>query len=209
MSRTFKAKVKAYSFKNLIEEIQNEADYFSDKRLQLIPLQRVIFLTETKIHKKNIPPLPHHVKVFYYRDYFSLYNLPKKPNPFRKLLNLEWKEIKVLFIDDETVKIKAREINQEFKFSHMGFEDHRRPNYPNRQWDVLLIYARSNGIISWETKIKNIENKDRYKIKTQTKELRKKLKIFFGINDDPILPYSKQKKEYQTKFVISVASEEE
>lgn len=74
----------------------------------------------------------------------------------------------------------------------MGFEDTKR-RLPNQQWEFLKNLSVNNGEVSWS------DSEASLKLKKRKQLLAQALKICFGINEDPFLPY-KQEKAYKIKI---------
>ena len=65
----------------------------------------------------------------------------------------------------------------------MGMADGRtNPVVPDSQWALLIAFAKGRGVVRWRT---TSENRKRQKHK---EGLSKRLRAFFGIEDDPFEP---------------------
>ncbi len=117
--------------------------------------------------------------------------------PFPALASLKWDEISISFLADDLVRIKARNVDKKFNFGQMGFTDGRKGDEPNRQWELLKVLARNSGKVSWQDNVSVPMKRDN--IKAQVKDLRKLLKAFFGLNEDPFHPY-RQARAYSCRF---------
>lgn len=105
-----------------------------------------------------------------------------------------WEDIKLVFIDRQTVNIYLKGKHYCKKsYIEMGFKD-KRTAKPIESWHTLENSSGTDGIINYPGGEKGIWEK---KIST----LRKKLQVCFGITDDP-LPYIK-KEGYKTRFTIT------
>ncbi len=118
---------------------------------------------------------------------------------FPLLDNLRWNEV-TMEISEDTVRITARRRFEIYEFSQIGFEDRRRANHahPDQLWHVLLMLAKGNGEINWQSKAGQVQ---KGKIKTAIKRLRRRLMAIMQIDDDPFHPYS-SRKAYVAKFTI-------
>ena len=104
------------------------------------------------------------------------------------------------FISNDSIKVKARGVAEVYTFAEIGFKDRRKGDVPNSRWKLFKEgFARHNGEVSWE---KPLAKKDRDNLKAAVKEIRKRLRAFMGIEDDPFCPY-RQVKAYKTKFSLS------
>ncbi len=103
-------------------------------------------------------------------------------------------DVEITFIDNEHVNIKVKNKKSEditmsgVHYSQMGFK-HATSSKKIKLWDTLRFFALTNGII-----IPKYVNNGKL-IKTVTtddiKRLRKKLKSYSGISENPIPPYDK------------------
>lgn len=112
---------------------------------------------------------------------------------FPKLQDLKWHEVTIILYHEETIRVEARKEKTNYEFYQIeGFEDKRKKCRPNSLWELFKYFAKHNGVIVYENKIEmsSLMNISR---------LRKTLKNFMGISDDPFYPYSKNK-EYRMRF---------
>lgn len=120
-----------------------------------------------------------------------------------------WYDVSICFIAKDDVEVRVGSTPLGVKnFIQMGFKDNRIHNNlktkPILAWHVLRAFGQLQHEISW--KDKDVDEKIRKSLKSCVKELRKKLKFLFGIEDDPFYSY-KTKKAYKPKFNISVREE--
>jgi hypothetical protein len=108
---------------------------------------------------------------------------------------INWGDVSIIFISDESVEIRAREPLGVKNFIELGFKD-KRSNKPNLQWVLLKAIAQVDGKLSW----KNTEELP-VSWKPHIKMLRKRLRRLFRIEEDPLFPY-KRGEGYRTKFKI-------
>ena len=121
-------------------------------------------------------------------------------NPFRCMTDLRWDEIVIQFITPEAVRIRARRIKARYTYAEMGFKDGRsRDASPDCIWRRLYLYAKYRGEVDWRTE--NIDEENRKMMKRTVSTIRKRLKAFFGIDDDPFHSYRKEG-SYKTKFML-------
>ena len=115
----------------------------------------------------------------------------------------KWEDMTWTFLSNEMVRIEAKGITKKYLFSDLGFKDERKGDTPDTRWSILQRFAEHNGEIDWDTKI---DKKQKNRISAAVKDIRKRLKDFFNINDDPFHPY-RLTKSYKTKFTIIDARE--
>ncbi len=97
----------------------------------------------------------------------------------------KWEDIEIEIISNDSVRIKVKGITERYTAFDMGFRDHRKKDLPNAQWDTLLAFAESEGVLSWASPSKKNQNQK------NIQALRKTLKQFFQLSDYPIRRYQK------------------
>lgn len=133
------------------------------------------------------------------QDNLRMKNIP--PTPFGDALSdCDWGKIAMEAIDVETVGIKTPVINITKDYKEFGLVD-GRDGKQNNLWWTLIGFALGQGTLP-----RGVSNKKTVSM------LRKHLKIFFGIDENPIYPYShledgKQIKDYTTKFSLIALDE--
>jgi hypothetical protein len=100
-----------------------------------------------------------------------------------KLCVTRWQEIEICFISDHRVQIRSGEQTETCNYAELGFEDGRNRK-PTRAWMLLCDVSENNGTISDAGKTKG----DWSKMEKRVQEIRKVLRQYFGIAEDPI-PY--------------------
>jgi hypothetical protein len=105
---------------------------------------------------------------------------------FPILEGLEWKEVIITFITETAVEIKARNARKKYTYAEMGFKDGRCTEKPNMAWELLRQFAEGRGEKSWEDPP---EETGRTNLQKKIQLLRKALKNFFKIQEDPFHPY--------------------
>lgn len=136
----------------------------------------------------------------------SMISLPKFENkekpirPFPSPSGIKWSDITIRFLSEESVQIIARNVMEVRNCAEMGLMDNRTKNH-NKLWHVLLLFGKLRGEISW--KMMGLPPGIQRNLKTHIKRLRKHLKQFFGIEDDPFMPYRREK-AYKTKFRVEL-----
>jgi len=129
------------------------------------------------------------------------YVYPTPPNATWEKFIFEWQEEQLLN-DARTKKAHKREV---FSVTYGGITERLEPKdlnmlnkktkEPNLQWALLRSFAQNGGRIGWQ------DNGASDSVKTQKKELIKKLKAVFQIDSDPI-PWDEGDKCYRCRFVI-------
>jgi len=107
---------------------------------------------------------------------------------------VKWEDVVMKFKDGITVDIFVKDNKYTYSCREMGFEDNRTLR-PSMQWSLLKIFSENGGQISWG------DSHADPKIKKQKQFLSSGLTNFFGIDDDPFYPYSKQE-GYKLKMTI-------
>ena len=115
--------------------------------------------------------------------------------PYSGLSDLQWEEVAITPRDGHTVSVKIRGESQIFTFAQLGLADGRNCN-PTVQWELLLAFAKSCGVLDWTSKSAGRRNQKR------REKLGRNLREFFGVDDDPfiVLP---DKKGWRARFSIS------
>ena len=112
--------------------------------------------------------------------------------------DLRWEEVTLTFVSKEAVLIEARNIRKTHTYAELGFKDGRRGDCPDSRWHVLRCFAPQAGEVFWE---KELPEKRVKELKTAVKDLRKRLKGIFGINDDPFEEHRRFRR-YRPKFHV-------
>ena len=90
----------------------------------------------------------------------------------------QWHEVEISFIDSENVKISARDKTVTKHFFDMGFRKGKTCK-PVKSWYTLFAFSEKR-CLTYSQSIKSKTEKD-------IQDLRKRLKAYFGIQDDPII----------------------
>ena len=114
---------------------------------------------------------------------------------------ITWSDVSICFISPESVEIRAGKPLGVKNFIEMGFKD-RRSGKPDLIWQTLKIFARFNGEISW--KDKGVDTRFHKNLKSYIKDIRRRLKFLFNIDNDPFNTYDRKSKTYSLKFSISI-----
>lgn len=111
--------------------------------------------------------------------------------PFPTPAGTGWHEVEISFIDSENVKISAKNVTKNKHYSEIGFKDNRRYNKPVESWNTLLSFKEKERLTFPHT--------GKEKTGKSIQDLRKRLKAYFGIQDNPII----LEHGYKPKFKVS------
>ena len=131
-------------------------------------------------------------------------NLDLKKFPTPK--GTKWEDVEIKITDPFEAQFKVGSVSRYYDITEIGFRNIRIKNLtPKQSWTTLLMMIVNGGEMRWEDKIKpsvrapagstlEIEHeKSTNKTKGDISQIRKILKEFMDINDDPFLLYSKDK----------------
>lgn len=110
----------------------------------------------------------------------------------------KWSDLSIKVIDGETVAIKLADHSRRYVYAEMGMIDGRTKK-PTKQWELLYLFARHQGILTWQSPGANRKNQKRREI------LSENLKVFFGIEGEPIV-LTDDKKGWRTTFSVTADS---
>jgi len=132
----------------------------------------------------------------------------KRITPLELPPDTKWEHIFLKFIDNESIEITGRDkYIRVATFREMGFENRKKSGRPpSALWHFLYALALTRGTLSWDILKEKVKKPDLIYKSLQTARKNKqlvsdKLKLFFNIDDDPIV-YNRKEKIYQTKFSI-------
>ncbi len=108
--------------------------------------------------------------------------------------NVTWSDVRIKFIDGETISIKAGTAAGTFVYAQMGMADGRHAR-PTKQWELLRSFAQSYGVLTWRSPAADRRNQKR------RERLAQDLKNFFRIDGEPILP-TDDAKGWRTVFQL-------
>jgi len=111
----------------------------------------------------------------------------------------KWDNICIKWLNGNDVRItldNEKKFNEIKDYKELGFYDYKR-KCPNMLWKILLTAANYDGIMRWNniegvTNPKKLKNVDAFQKRISL--LRKQLKSIFGLQDDPFVTYSEDKK---------------
>jgi hypothetical protein len=105
-----------------------------------------------------------------------------------------WCDVRIRFLDGESVTIFVGEVQKTVNYSEMGFNDGRNGK-PNLQWKLLRAFAKDRGLLSWESPEADKRNQKR------REHLARALKAYFGLPDDPI-ELTPDGQAWRTRFTL-------
>lgn len=152
------------------------------KNIRDMNYPRPAFPNKLIVHTNDINKLPK-----YFSDQFDPIYLEAKNQgaakqdnfiPFPTPSGTQWHEVGISFIDSENVKISARDKTATKHFFDMGFRKGKTCK-PVKSWEILLSFSEKECLM-YSHNIKS-------KIEKSIQDLRKRLKAYFGIQDDPII----------------------
>jgi hypothetical protein len=95
-----------------------------------------------------------------------------------------WQDVTIRFLTQHQVHVRVGQTSAVFDFTQMGMADGRtNPVVPDSRWTLLVAFAKGRGVVRW---CSTVENRRRQKHK---EGLSKRLRAFFGIEDDPFEPF--------------------
>jgi hypothetical protein len=87
------------------------------------------------------------------------------------------------FLNQQQVHVQVGQSSGAFDFTQMGMADRRtNPVVPDSRWTLLVAFAEGGGIVRWSTTIEN------RRLQKHKEGLSKRLRAFFGIEDEPFEP---------------------
>lgn len=105
-----------------------------------------------------------------------------------------WQDVRIKFVDGETVSIQVAGARGIFTYSQLGMADGRNAK-PTKQWEFLIALAGGNGVMTWSNPQATRKNQKRREM------LAANLKEFFRIDGEPI-EYVEECKGWRTLFTI-------
>jgi len=93
--------------------------------------------------------------------------------------NAHWRDVHITFSDAQTVSVKVKGVRCVCDYADMGMRD-RRSHSPNKQWNLLVAFARDHGALTWSSNMAHLDNKK------QKQLLNAALTRFFRISGNAI-----------------------
>ncbi|WP_145215245.1 hypothetical protein [Planctomycetes bacterium TBK1r] len=103
-----------------------------------------------------------------------------------------WADLRIKFVDGETVSIHLGETKGVYIYAQLGLVDARNGR-PTKQWELLKSFADGRGLLTWKSADACRRNKKRKEY------LSANLRDFFRIPGDPIV-LTDDKKGWRTAF---------
>jgi hypothetical protein len=91
-----------------------------------------------------------------------------------------WADLSIRFVDGHSVAVRVGAAIGTYHYAQMGMADGRNAR-PTKQWDLLQVFARSHGVLTWKSPEAGRKNKKRREL------LARDLKAFFRIDGEPIV----------------------
>lgn len=111
----------------------------------------------------------------------------------------KWNEVTITFDSNERITIKFRDDIKKYNYVEMGFYN-KKTNTPDSLWEFFKEgFAKNNGELPPNPTY--MTSKERDLLRSRVKDLRKRLKTFFDVKDDPFYPHCKYN-TYKTKFIL-------
>ena len=124
-------------------------------------------------------------------------------NPFRYMADLEWRDITITFVNEESIRVSAKNERRNYNYTEMNFADKRKGDRPDSLWGLMRGMARIGGRIPTNAP-GLLDMKNRGKTEKQIQTIRKRLKEFFNITTNPIKVNKGRSVEfkYEIQFVL-------
>jgi hypothetical protein len=90
-----------------------------------------------------------------------------------------WSDLEMRFIDSEKISVVVGDQRQMLTYSQLGLID-SRSGKPSKQWELLRLFAREHGVMTWLSPGACRQNRKRREL------LNKSLQQFFDIEGEPI-----------------------
>lgn len=120
----------------------------------------------------------------------------RKVVPFPTPKGATWSKVIIRFVDDQNVDIEVLGVKERHSYADMGMADSRR-GVPSEAWMCLWKMADSRGSIGG----RRVEYDEM--LKSHLRLLRKALRQYFEIPGNPMSGYSKKKRCWRSRFVVS------
>jgi hypothetical protein len=112
-----------------------------------------------------------------------------------------WEQVYLRFLDRYTVEVKVGRFVERRTFETLGMTDSRcKLVEPDQQWALLRVLADTEGSLGWG------DPGAGRKQRGTMMRLRQRLRDVFGIEEDPIKDYRKERK-WETRFRVYVQEE--
>jgi hypothetical protein len=109
-----------------------------------------------------------------------------------------WEDIEIVLLSDLRLQFKiGDDWGESLNYADMGFQD-RRTEKPNLAWKTLQMLAKEGGAIT-----STPTAREWVKLEKRIQEIRKVLKQYFNLSDDPLLYIDNV--GYRTRFKLTVS----
>ncbi len=116
-----------------------------------------------------------------------------------------WEDVEIKFYDKYNINLIINGDEEKSDYEKLGFADKRQDSKNKasykKSWSLLIIFSIQNGVID-ENKFAKTK-KEKELLKKDRLFLNKKLKEYFGLEDDPIIPEPESKYRIKIKLIPS------
>ena len=120
----------------------------------------------------------------------------KKNRAFPCEPGTRWEDITIILVADDTVRIKTPNAEGPFTYHELRMNDKRSGDRPTMVWELLKLFAKSEGFISSQS------NRYDSKLPDTAKRLNKHLKQLFGIDRSIYRGHYKKENGYRTRITF-------
>jgi hypothetical protein len=126
-----------------------------------------------------------------------------QPPPARPTATWSWDQLRITFMDDDSVVVRCPDYHGPKTFVELGFVD-LRSHKPVLSWRLLRILAQEGGEITGGTRY----SFDWRKVETAAADLRQRLQQAFNHADDPLLTVKsgREKGAYRARFSVRLSN---
>lgn len=142
-----------------------------------IPLEDCLMISDA--NKMSLLPEAHQSLLHFQQLHVPVANDEPTIEFFPTPAGAKWSDLRLRFVDGETLSVSILRVDGRFIYSQMGFVNKKtaRPNY---QWELLRDFAQCGGKITWSDPAASA------KLPKRKEALAKILKAFFRIDESPI-----------------------
>jgi hypothetical protein len=166
----------------------------------LVPykVRNTVMALETIDLIRNLQPLPN----WSIREWTDVFRVKREVRlqaivPFPTPEGATWDMVRIRFLSEEAAELSVGDVREGRDFCEMGFRD-KRKNRPDQLWHLLRFIGKNHGEFTFDTKGLPLHP---WHIKSQMKDIRKRLIHLFHIDGDPFFPY-RSIRAYRAKFII-------
>jgi hypothetical protein len=122
---------------------------------------------------------------------------------YKEPLTESWENIEIRFKNNHDITLRMDGNESDSDYEKLGFADTRQNSKQNssyiKSWSTLILFSTQNGRIKMNIYAGNKAKKELFKKNKQ--DLSKRLKAYFGLQDDPII-YNEKNEEYQIRIKL-------